>query len=125
MCHLILFLPVLALPVFWLLPLSLAAPVYLATLIFSGWMYYVIYGVMHRPKRVGAEALLNRCGRVIKAGGAVSVVRLGNEIWNARSQDPLHPDDRVKVIGRTGLTLTVSRLTEPQDRPLPSDWKAP
>lgn len=111
MCHIILFLPVLALPVFWLLPLSLAAPIYLATLLFSGWMYYAVYGAMHRPKRVGPEALLNRRGRVIRTEGHRSVIRLGNEIWNARSQERLGPGDGVVVVGRTGLTLRVSLLS--------------
>ena len=112
MCHILLFLPVLALPVFWLLPLPIAGTVYLVTLLFSGWMYYVVLTVMHRPVRVGAETLLNRGGRVIRTQGQQCVIRLGNEIWSARSKGPLSLGDQVQVVGRDGLTLRVSPVTD-------------
>lgn len=111
MCHIILFLPVLALPVFWLLPLPIAGTLYLLTLLFSGWMYYVVLTVMHRPVRVGAATLLNRHGRVIRIQGRRCVIRLGNEIWSAQTKQRLRPGDEVVVTGRTGLTLRVSPLS--------------
>lgn len=110
MCHIILFLPVLALPVFWLVPLPIAGTLYLFILLFSAWMYYVVLTVMRRPARVGAETLLNRCGRVIRTQGEHSVIRLGNEIWSARSKQQVSPGDDVLVIGRAGLTLRVEPL---------------
>ena len=120
MCHILLFLPVLALPVFWLLPLPIAATLYLFTLLFSGWMYYVVLTVMHRPTRVGAETLLNRNARVIRTQGQRCIIRLGNELWSARSKGQLSPGDSVLVVSRDGLTLQVSPVTDktcPRTRP--------
>ncbi|HYW76013.1 MAG TPA: NfeD family protein [Gammaproteobacteria bacterium] len=112
MCHIILFLPVLALPVFWLVPLPIAGTLYLFILLFSAWMYYVVLTVMHQPARVGAETLLNRCGRVIRTQGQQCLIQLGNEIWSARSKGQLSPGDNVRVVSRDGLTLRVSPVTD-------------
>ncbi len=40
MCHLVLLLPVIALPLFWLLPLSVAGPLYGAAAALAGVVYY-------------------------------------------------------------------------------------
>jgi len=68
MCHLILFLPVLALPLFWLVPLSVAIPVYSAILVVWGWMYYFVIRVMRRPVVSGTEALLHEWAEVVSRG---------------------------------------------------------
>lgn len=109
MCHLILFLPVLALPVFWLLPLPVASLVYGLTLVLSMIMYYMIFKVMHRPNQLGSDTLLKRKGRVLRSEGRQHVIRLGNELWTARCNEHLAPDDEVTVVGLTGLTLEVVR----------------
>lgn len=110
MCHLILFLPVLALPVFWLLPLPVAGFVYGITLLLSMTMYYMIFKVMHQPNQLGVDTLLNRKGRVLRSEGGQHVIRLGNELWTARCNESLEPNDEVAVVGLTGLTLQVQRL---------------
>ncbi len=110
MCHLVLFMPVLALPIFWLLPVAPAVLLYLVILVLSGWLYYVMFKIMLKPRQTGAETLIDRCGKVIDIDGGFSHVRIGNEVWKAESRDTLHDHDTVKVIGRDGLTLRVSRL---------------
>lgn len=110
MCHIILFLPVLAMPIFWLLPLSLALPVYLVVMALSGWIYLSLMRSMRMPKIISAEALLNRRGDVIQVNGSSSLVRIQNELWKAISDDVLHCGDTVVVTDRDGLILHVSRL---------------
>ena len=110
MCHLVLFMPILALPVFWLLPVAPAVLLYLVILGLSGWLYYVMFKVMRRPRVAGAETLIDRCGKVVDIAGGCPHVRIGNEVWKAESRDTLHDRDTVRVIDRDGLTLRVRRL---------------
>lgn len=65
MCHLILLLPLLALPVFWLIPQSAAIPVYIAVLIVSGGAYYLAF----RSVRAGMSGSPNRPMRFSRAIG--------------------------------------------------------
>lgn len=71
-----------------------------------------------------AAALLGRVGVVAKAvdppgpggSGADGYVRLGPELWRARSSpecDSMQPGARVTVLAVEGLVLTVSLATEP------------
>lgn len=110
MCHLILMMPLLSLPVFWLLPLSIAAPAYAVVLGASAWLYWHVTQSMHRPVQTGKEEILNATGRVIKAGNGRAQVRLHSEIWAAESVERLRRGDRVQVIGIDGLRLRVRRL---------------
>ena len=57
MCHLVLLLPILALPLFWFAPLAIAVPAYVVVLILSGWFYWLAVSAMRRPVHTGAEAL--------------------------------------------------------------------
>ena len=57
MCHLILLLPLLALPLFWLTPLSIALPAYVAVLALSGGIYLLAVRAMHRPDYSSERAL--------------------------------------------------------------------
>jgi len=109
MCHLVLLLPVLALPLFWLVPLSIAVPAYGAVLIVSGWVYVLAMRAMHRPVQTGVEALAHRTGEVIGQNDGVFQVRLGSEIWNAESKDKLRTGDPVEVVSVEGLRLKIRR----------------
>jgi membrane protein implicated in regulation of membrane protease activity len=116
MCHLILLLPLLALPIFWVVPLSLAVPAYAAVVALSVWMYVLIMRSMHRPLESGVEKLEHDEGEVIEASGKRAMVRVESEIWQARCDEELRRGDRVKVLAVEGLTLRVARLAPP-DRP--------
>lgn len=124
MCHLILALPLVALPVFWVLPLGLALPIYGVTVAFSGWVYYALLRTMHRPASAGRESLLESRGEVVEASGGHARVRVQSEIWNARYRGALQAGDRIRVTAVEGLTLRVAR--EPESgadlpHPPPSD----
>lgn len=109
MCHLVLLMPVVALPVFWLLPLYLAVPVYLVVLVLSAGVYWLAIRAMQLPLTCGGPALLHCRGEVV-ALGRHPKVRLGGEIWGAESEFRLHSGEFVEVIGRNNLTLVVRPL---------------
>jgi inner membrane protein len=109
MCHLILLLPLIALPIFWLLPLSSALLIYGAVLVLSLWTYWFVMQAMRRPIVAGKEELLHATGRVLEAHGNSAQVRVHSEIWSAVSADRLRPNDIVEVIGVDGLKLHVCR----------------
>lgn len=118
MCHLLLLLPLAALPVFWWLPVSLSVPIYGAVVAVSGGAYWLALRAMHRPVETGAEALLNSTGEVIDPRPARLRIRVHGEIWNAKSRDNLRKGQRVKVLKVDGLTLTVCRIDRPTSRVL-------
>jgi membrane-bound serine protease (ClpP class) len=109
-CHLVLLLPVAALPVFWLVPLSIATPVYALVLVFSGWVYWLAIRAMRRPVISGAETLVHTTGEVIGKTDGLYQVRAGSEIWYAGSSDELQPGDCVEVTGLEAMRLKVSRI---------------
>jgi inner membrane protein len=112
MCHLILLMPVLALAVFWIWPLSVAGPVYVVVAALSLWMYAVIMRAMRRPVVSGAEELVHSIGEVTEIQGNELRVRVHSELWNAESNDFLRRGDRVKVVGMRGLILRVRQLND-------------
>jgi membrane protein implicated in regulation of membrane protease activity len=112
MCHLILLLPLLALPLCWLVPLSIAVPVYAAVLVISGGSYFLAIRAVHRPVQIGVQALLHSRGEVLGRDGELFRVRVHSEVWSAESQDTLRPGDRVEVLAVDGLRLRVRRISE-------------
>jgi membrane protein implicated in regulation of membrane protease activity len=63
--------------------------------------------VKHRRKAVGAQTLIGKDAVVSTPCRPVGQVRLNGEIWEARCAAGASPGDRVRVIGRDGLTLVV------------------
>lgn len=73
MCHLILLLPLIALPVFWVWPLSWAVPAYALALLISGSIYCCAMAAMHRDVSAGRESVAHE---IKKANGMMSVKRI-------------------------------------------------
>lgn len=110
MCHIALALPILALPVFWLFPFDVAAPVYAVAFALSAAMYAMAIKSMHLPVVTGKEALLHATGVVERVDDGVPSVIIRGEHWTARSEgQPLQAGDRVEVLSIDGLTLQVRR----------------
>jgi membrane protein implicated in regulation of membrane protease activity len=110
MCHLILLLPLIALPIFWLVPATPAFLIYGSVLVFSIWTYWYVMQSMRRPVVTGKEELLHATGRVLEVHGKSAHVRVHSEIWSAFSDDRLKPNDAIEVLGVDGLKLRVRRL---------------
>lgn len=113
MCHLILMLPVAALPVFWLLPLTIAAPVYGAASGLAAVVYYFTWETGRRPVSVGRERLVGMTARVLETRPALRV-ELDGETWRARSPEMLAAGDVVHIDAVRDLTLHVSFATAAQ-----------
>jgi membrane-bound serine protease (ClpP class) len=102
-------LPVLGLPVFWLLPLSEALPVYGVILALSVLVYVYVMRAMRHPVETGAEEILHSTGKVIEVDAKDIRVRVHSEMWRAVSAEKLKPGDLVEIIGIDGLQLRVRK----------------
>ena len=63
--------------------------------------------VRNRRRVVGAQTLIGKDAVVSMPCRPVGQVRLDGEIWEARCDAGASQGDRVRVIGRDGLTLVV------------------
>jgi membrane-bound serine protease (ClpP class) len=60
-----------------------------------------------RPVVTGNATLIGRSGEVLNWSAAQGEVHIHGERWRARALAPLAPGQRVRVVGREGLTLVV------------------
>lgn len=112
MCHLLLALPLVALPMFWLLPATAAVFVYSLVLMVSLGTYALAVAAMRRRVVTGAEALLHGMAKVLSVDGKTLTVRVHSELWSARAAgEPVRAGDQVEIVGIDGLTLQVRRVT--------------
>jgi len=110
MCHLILLLPIVALPVFWLLPAGEATVAYAAVLALSLGIYWLVLQAMRAPAVTGIEAMLHRIGTVRSVDGRKASVWVASELWPAETEPgALNVGDLVEVVGSAGLVLAVRK----------------
>jgi len=113
MCHLLLFMPVIALPIFWLAPLNVAIPIYAVIVLISGVLYWLIVKSMRKTPLVGAESLPGTEAEVVSklspGHTAQYLVRSQGELWSARSADVLEPGETVRIAALRGISLVVER----------------
>jgi membrane-bound serine protease (ClpP class) len=64
-----------------------------------------------RPVLTGSEEMLGSVGEVVHWAGRRGRIHVHGEIWAAESDAELGEGQKVKVIGRTGLTLVVKPKT--------------
>jgi membrane-bound ClpP family serine protease len=83
MCHLIFFLPIFGLPIFWFFPFNIALPVYLFIVGMSMLIYYKIYQAMRARVHNGLEAMLGKTGVVLKNIDPEGKIKYATEIWHA------------------------------------------
>lgn len=111
MCHLILFLPVLAFPLFWIFPFGTALPLYLFILGISLFLYFKVFQAMCRKVCTGQEAMIGRNGLVIEDIDPEGRIRCANEIWNATTQGrSLLKGEKVRITHIKRLTLLVEEM---------------
>lgn len=113
LCHVLLLLPILALPVFWLWPLSVSVPVYSVTAGLSIALYVGALRAMRKPVLTGREHMVGAKGAVVATEGGHVTVNIDAELWTATSvTGPLGVGDEVRVVGIDGLKLRVKPLTQ-------------
>ena len=100
MCHLILALPIVALPVLWLLPPGVAVPIYAVTAAISIAVYATAIKAWKMPVRNGIEVLLGATGKVARLDGRRVVLSVQGELWSADFEGgPVAVGDNVVVVG--------------------------
>ncbi|MDP2644541.1 MAG: NfeD family protein [Desulfobacterales bacterium] len=110
MCHLILFLPVFALPVFWFFPFQTAMSIYLIILGVYLILYFKIFKAMRLKPRLGMEGMLGKTGVVIKDINPEGKIRYGSEIWDAISEKgKLSEGTKVIICGFLGMKLLLKK----------------
>jgi membrane-bound ClpP family serine protease len=112
MCHVLLILPLIALPLFWVLPLSSAVFVYGAVVVVSGMIYAYAILAMRQPTQNGAEGMIGEPGHIVIDEFGKAHVQIRSELWDAVSAFPLREGERVRVIAaeRTRLRVHQSDL---------------
>jgi len=107
MCHLILLLPLFALPVFWLFPFSIALSIYLVTAGISLFLYFLIFKAMMMKPRVGKEAMLGKTVVVIKDIAPEGKIQYATEIWNAMTEGKMFSVSEKVIINGFGWGMNV------------------
>lgn len=111
MCHFLLFLPVIALPVFWLWALPIALPVYALALGVALWIYALAVKTTRRQAMTGAEGMIGERGRVVRIEGRTATVEIHGELWSVDAEgEPLAVGEVARVVGITGLRLKVAPI---------------
>ena len=115
MCHLLLLLPLLALPVLWLLPAPVAVPIYATAALVSGIVYWHAWESARMPKLNGAEGMLGARGRVANSGERSTMLFIHGELWSAdATNEALAVGDEAIVVGIEGLRLRVRKAPAPR-----------
>lgn len=73
--------------------------------------------VHHRPVHTGLDDMIGHPAKVLDWSGASGHVWLHGERWLARSDSPLAPGAKARVIALDGLTLTVEPLDDSAEAP--------
>ncbi len=108
MCHIILSLPILALPLFFFLPFRVALPIYLAITGASVFVYYKIVLVIRTKVQTGTEGMIGEDTEVIEDINPKRKVRFGGELWRANARDGnFRRGERVRICEVQGMEVIV------------------
>jgi len=111
MCHLILFLPAFALPLFWVLPFGIALPLYLFILTISFFLYFKVFQAMHQGIKTGQEAMLKKKALVIEDINPEGKIQYAGEIWDAQGEGKKFlKGEQVVIREFNGLSLIVDEI---------------
>lgn len=98
---------------------GLSVPLVLSFALTSTLLLVVVIGMAIRSRRravvSGPEQLLGAVGEALGGFPNDGSVHLRGEIWSARSTVPVKPGQKVRVLGREGLTLVVSPLSPTEE----------
>ena len=116
MCHLILMMPLLALPVFWLMPLGYSVPSYIAVVLVSAILYWVITRAMKQPIQDDFRSLVGNQAEIVSCLDsnhlAQYLVRSRGELWSAHSKDTFQTGDLVNIVAVQGNGMVVEMAVD-------------
>ncbi len=111
MCHLILFLPALALPVFWIFPFNTAFPLYLSIVGISLLMYVKVFKSMRQQVLTGFEGMLGKNGLVVEDIDPEGKIKYASEFWDAATKgNRFLKGQHVMICGIRGMMLIVEEI---------------
>jgi membrane-bound serine protease (ClpP class) len=95
----------------WDIEVSLTWPVIIGATLTTA---VVIFGIVaaaakayKRPALTGSEEMIGSRGEVVEWVGTSGRVHIHGEMWSARAERPFQTKEKVRVVGRDGLTLIV------------------
>jgi len=116
MCHLILFLPAFALPIFWFLPFGTALSLYLSILALSFFLYFKVFQALHEGVKTGQEAMLRKKALVIEDINPEGKIQYAGEIWDAEGEGKRFMKGELVLIKEfRGLSLIVDEMPLRED----------
>jgi membrane-bound ClpP family serine protease len=106
--------------VLWVLPeLGIRLPLWALVAMALAWAATAVFlyrtgsRALRRRPVSGLVSLVGSRGKVVKQLAPGGVVRIGDELWEARAlAGPIDAGEEVTVIGQRGLKLTVTRAPE-------------
>jgi membrane protein implicated in regulation of membrane protease activity len=110
-----LLLPLVGLPLFWLLPLEYALPINFVVWLATPFLYWMVSRAMRKPIQDGFQSLVGTEAEVISKDtrdrSSKYLVRITGEgeLWSAYSTDILDIGDWVNVAAVRGISLVVER----------------
>jgi len=116
MHNFLLFLPLLALGLFFVLPWQAALPLYGLVLIVSLIGYWKALQAQRQPPIMGRRVMVGEQAVVVRAERDGTEVDYRGEIWKVASPQPLHPGQKVVIEKVEGLILHVAPFSEPADK---------
>jgi len=84
----------------------IAAIATLGALVIAG-IVYLATRSQRRPVATGAQGMVGDVAEVVADFSGKGRVRYGGELWNARSEAPLHAGDLARIVKVEGLTLWI------------------
>ncbi len=114
-CHAVLLLPLVGLPLFWLLPLGYALPINIAVWLATPFLYRMIRKAMIRPVKDEFQSLVGTTAEVVSKSetgrSAKYLVRVQGEgeLWSAYSTDALGIGEWVNIVAIRGIGVVIER----------------
>jgi inner membrane protein len=109
----LMFLPLIAIPVFFFLPASESIPIYLVSLLLSAWMLWLMRRTDRIPVATGARGLINRDVVVVSRTAGrlrdIYTVQVEGELWNARSNENIQAGETATIIEAKGNLLAIRK----------------
>jgi len=99
---------------------SIALPLILSLAIVSAGIIFLVMSMAirsrNRPVVSGAEQMVGSTGEALDAFAGQGSVRVHGEVWNARTDNPVEPGQRIRVTGIQGLILEVTPDAAQEER---------
>jgi membrane-bound ClpP family serine protease len=103
-------LPILGLPLFWVLDFSMALPIYLGILALTVVVVYLTVQSVRQSPRSGIEGMQGDVAEVVETIRSRGRVRYHNTLWYAVARESIEVGETVRIIGHKRLCLLVEKL---------------